>query len=255
MALANTRYNIDSAWFSDMRVVGELRNLIFLPIDNHDELGMSLFSIESKLQAVSFYPGLFAAAFGSPTVTRDRIAAALAQFLQSMISYQSKSDLANSPMENVPKPDPATVLTPQEVRGLEIFNGKCTPCHEDVAATNIWHANNGLDAIPNDHGTTVAAFQRNGSVGVFRAASLRNIAVSGPYMHDGRFSTLRQVIDHYSSGIQPSQDLDGILRDWLGSPVRFNLSESDKTSLEAFLNTFTDYAFLSDPKFSNPFVP
>jgi cytochrome c peroxidase len=78
-----------------------------VPIDNHDELGMSLYSVESKLQLVSFDTPLFAAAFGTPEITRDRVAAALAQFLQSLISYQSKSDLANNPMTNV-QPLPAT---------------------------------------------------------------------------------------------------------------------------------------------------
>lgn len=254
MALANARYNINQAWFSDMRVIGDLRNLIFMPIDNHDELGMALYSVEGKLQNSSFYAPLFAAAFGTPDITRDRIAAALAQFVQSLISYRSRSDLANNPMTNDP-PDPAAVFTAQEMQGLQIYTDHCADCHEVRANTNVWQANNGLDVVPTDLGTQNPAFQRNGAIGVFRAASLRNIAVSGPYMHDGRFTTVREVIDHYDHGIQDSPNLDALLRDATGAPIQLHLTESDKLALEAFLDTLTDTAFLNDPKFSDPFPP
>lgn len=252
MALANVRYSSQRAWFSDMRVQGDLRDLIFEPIENHDELGMSLYSVDAKLGSTTFYPALFAAAFGSPDITRERIAAALAQFLQALISYQSKSDLANNPMTNDP-PDPEAVFDAVEMRGLEIYNARCAHCHELRTNINVWQANNGLDAIPTDPGTLNLALRRDGSVGVFRAASLRNIAVSGPYMHDGRFSALRDVINHYDHGIQEGPHLDPTLRDVFGAPIRLNLSEEDKDALEAFLNSLTDHAFLGDPKFSNPF--
>jgi len=255
MALANARYSIHRAWFSDMRVNdGDLRDLIFMPIDNHDELGMSLYSLESKLRNAAYYPPLFSAAFGTPDITRDRIAAALAQFVQSLISYRSKLDLANNPMTNDP-PDPAAVFNVEEMRGLEIYNAHCSVCHEVRANTNVWQANNGLEEFPTDPGTLIEAFRRDGSLGVFRAASLRNIAVSGPYMHDGRFATLREVIDHYDSGVQAGPFLDGVLRDGLTAPKRLNLSEYDKNALEVFLNALTDEAFLADEKFSDPFLP
>jgi len=254
MALANARYNINNAWFSDLRATGDLRNLIFIPIDNHDELGMALFPVEAKLGNAAFYPALFTAAFGTPDITRDRIAAAIAQFVQSLISYQSKWDQANNAMTNGPG-DPASVLNAQELQGMQIYLAHCTTCHEQAANTNVWQANNGLDVVPTDPGTLNPAFQRTGAIGVFRAASLRNIAVSAPYMHDGRFATLREVIDHYDSGIQDSPNLDPILRDLTGAPWQLHLSDSDKAALEAFLNTFTDFAFLSDPKFSDPFPP
>jgi cytochrome c peroxidase len=253
MPLANVRYNINVAWFSDMRVTGDLRNVIFVPIDNHNELGMALFPVETKLAGADFYPPLFAAAFGTPEITRERIAAALAQFVQSLISYRSKWDLANNSMTNGPG-DPKAVLTAQELQGMQTYLTRCQTCHEQVANTNVWQANNGLDVVPTDPGTTNPAFQRNGSIGVFRAAALRNIAVSGPYMHDGRFATLAEVIEHYNSGIQDSPNLDPGLRDLTGATWRLNLSDSDKLALEAFLNTFTDTAFLTDPKFSDPFA-
>src|SRR5258706_4896237 len=86
-----------------------------------------------------------------------------------------------------------------------------------------------------------------------RAASLRNIALTAPYMHDGRFATLREVIDHYDHGIVASANLDSILKDATGAPRRMNLSDADKAALEAFLNTFTDAPMLADPKFMDPF--
>jgi cytochrome c peroxidase len=253
MALANARYNPPEAWFSDMRVGPDLRALIFVPIDNHDELGMALSSVEAKLAQVSFYPSLFNAAFGTPEVTRERIAAALAQFLQALIAYRSKADLALDPMTNIP-PTPEAILTAQELQGLQVYRDHCAICHEEQAGVNIWHANNGLDETPSDIGTVVPAHQRNGALGVFRAASLRNIAVSGPYMHDGRFTTLRQVIEQYDHDIKFSEHLDGILRDGSGA-VRLNLSVAQKDALESFLNTFTDNAFLTDPRLSDPFAP
>ncbi len=254
MALANVRYNIQSAWFSDMRV-DSLIGLVSLPIQNPEELGSSLELMESKLAATDFYPPLFEAAFGSPEITRDRVFRALAQFLQALISYRTKADRAFNPMENEPA-DPGSVLTAQELRGAEIFAfggvGRCGVCHVNRAHTNEWQANNGLDVEPSDPGTLDPAMQRDGSVGVFRAASLRNIAVTAPYMHDGRFATLREVIDHYDHGIQASPNLDSILRDG-DAPMRLNLSEEDKLALEAFLLALTDDAFLTAPKFSDPF--
>ena len=255
MALANVRYNINQAWFSDMRI-GSLQDLALIPIQNPEELGMSLRLLEAKLAATDFYPPLFQAAFGTPDVTRERIGKALAQFLQSLISYRSKFDRAYNPMTNVP-PDPTQVLNAQELRGLDIFKGSagitCSLCHEIQAQTNVWQANNGLDQVPTDPGTQVPALQRNGARGVFRAASLRNIALTGPYMHDGRFATLREVIDHYDHGIVQSPDLDPILVDTTGAPRLMNLSDADKDALEAFLRTFTDDEMLADPKFSDPF--
>jgi cytochrome c peroxidase len=255
MALANVRYNINNAWFSDLRI-NSLHDLSLQPIQNPAELGMSLRLLVPKLAATDYYPSLFQAAFGSPEITADKIGLALEQYLQALISYRSRADQALNAFDNSPA-DPSQTYSAQEMRGLAIFNGAggigCTGCHEQAAATNVWQANNGLDQVPADPGTTVPAFQRDGSVGVFRAASLRNIALTAPYMHDGRFATLRDVIDHYDHGIVDSKDLDAQLRDSTGAVRRMNLSEEDKQALEAFLDTYTDSAMLSDPKFKDPF--
>jgi len=251
MALANTRYNIQNGWFSDMRV-HSLEKLVSIPIENVEELGSSMQLVVTKLGATEFYAPLFEAAFGSPEITPDRISRALAQFLRALISYRARFDLAYNPMTSEP-PAPTLVLSEQELRGAEIFGsdasstGICMLCHQRNGLANEQEANNGLDVVPTDPG-----IRGDGAVGVFRAAALRNIAVTAPYMHDGRFATLRDVIDHYDHGIQDSAFLPGILRSSSG-PKRLNLSEEDKQALEAFLRTFTDDEFLRDPKFSDPF--
>lgn len=254
MPLANVRYNSQHAWFSDMRT-RSLEELVLQPIRNPEELGDSVDLVIAKLARTAFYPPLFESAFGTPEITDQRIARALAQFLRSLISYRSRYDLALNPMENVGW-QPEAVFNEQEMRGFElVLNGeaRCSGCHDLRLSHNIWQANNGLDAEPADPGATDPDMSR-GFVGVFRPASLRNIEVSGPYMHDGRFETLRDVINHYDHGIQDSPNLDGLLFGFNGGPMRLNLSEEDKDALESFLRTMTDQEFLTDPKFSNPFV-
>jgi cytochrome c peroxidase len=257
MALGNVRFSIHDSWFSDMRV-HTLESLVLEPIQNPEELGSSLEHLVAKLQAAQFYAPLFEAAFGTPEINQDRITRALGQFLRSLISYRSRFDEAFNPPFNGPG-DPSSVLTPQELRGFQIYDDdgrrRCTLCHELHGGANEWQANNGLDLVPADPGVQNIALMQNSSTGVFRAAALRNIAVTGPYMHDGRFATLKEVIDHYDHGVQDTPDLDSLLRDGLttGLPTRLNLSEEDKDALEAFLRSMTDDAFLADPKFSDPF--
>jgi cytochrome c peroxidase len=248
MALGNARFNLNERWFADIRV-GTLEELVLMPIQEPIELGNYLPVLERKLAATSFYPRLFEAAFGTREITSERIALALAQFLRALTSYRSRYDEAY--LGDLYR---AGVLTPQELAGREIFGGqraRCTRCHvQDVQ--QMRHAtSNGLDARITDPG----AGGPGRPTGWFRASSLRNVAVSGPYMHDGRFETLRQVIDHYDHGIQDSPALDTTLRESSnGPPLRMKFMEEEKVALEAFLRTLTDYEFLTDPKFADPFL-
>jgi cytochrome c peroxidase len=239
MALADVRYNNLNRYFSDTRA-GPLEQLALMPIEDRDELGSSsLAQLEQKLAAADYYPPLFAAAFGSPEVTRGRIAKALAQFLRSMISFESKWDRAFLQVDPAPPPDPATVLTAQEERGFNVFiEQQCFHCHGTPGFFSPWPDNNGIDEQFTDPGA---------GEGKFRPAALKNIAASGPYMHDGRFATIREVIEHYATGVKDSP--------FVAPVVRFprNPSEEDKAALEAFFNSLTDEAFLTNPKFSDPF--
>jgi cytochrome c peroxidase len=247
MGLVNARYNFVERWFSDLRAAS-LEELAVMPIEEPTELGNFLPTLEEKLAATEFYPQLFEAAFASRDVTAERIAQALAQFLRSMISYRTKFDRAYSTMDGS-EPNPAAVLDARELHGLEVYIQNpgtfCRLCHMTDVQTMNFATNNGLDSVLTDPGA---------GNGVFRAASLRNIAVTGPYMHDGRFATLREVIDHYDHGVQGSREVSDILMDRdTGLPKRLNLSEYDKEALEAFLRTLTDEEFLNDPKYSDPF--
>ena len=250
MALGNVRFNLNDTFFIDQRA-RSLEDLIAMPIEEPLELGNLMPMLVDKLQATSFYPALFQAAFGTPLVTEERIRLALVQFLQSMITFRSRFDAAYHRM-NFDDPDiPHVVFTPEEQRGADLFLNisissplPCTGCHATGLQLLDAPGNNGLDVVSADPGN----FE------IFRAASLRNIAVSGPYMHDGRFATLREVIDHYDHGVQDTPRLSVQLRVGdIGPPKRMNLTEQDKDALEAFLHTLTDTTFLTDPKFSDPF--
>jgi cytochrome c peroxidase len=248
MALANARYNSHGRYFGDLRAVG-LEELALMPVADEIELANTIPAVVAKLSATDFYPPLFAAAFGSEDITANRIARAIAQFLRSIVSYRSKFDRAYHSVYPPVDADPTTVLTQQELLGAEMYvHGNCGHCHTIGVHTNDLPANNGLDVQFTDPGV---------GDGEFRSTSLRNIAVTGPYMHDGRFATLREVIDHYDSGVKASPQLNFLLRDHQGAgsqfPRRLNMTEAQKQALEAFLNTFTDDELLNDPKFSDPF--
>ena len=152
-----------------------------------------------------------------------------------------------------PLQDFGDVLTEEEERGLRLFahlpmdmgrSVGCDRCHGTVSQILDRPRNNGLDARTVDEGA---------GNGRFKAPSLRNIAVRAPYMHDGRFSTLREVVEFYNSSVQAHPDLDLVLRTRAGEPRRLGLDDADIDALVAFLETLTDEAFLTDPKFSDPF--
>ena len=241
MGLANARYYQPGKFFWDERAASaEIQ--VLQPIQNSVEMGNTLPQLVTKLSAVSFYGPLFTAAFGDSQVTSDRIAKALAQYVRAILSYRAKFDRAfvNG------APNFTATFTVQEEQGRQLFEGvgRCNACHGTVAHISDSPKNNGLDAVITDVGA---------GGGRFKAPSLRNIAVRPPYMHDGRFTTLRQVIDHYDAGVQDSATLAPGLRAPDGTVKRLNLTEAEKLALEAFLGTLTDTALLTDPKFSDPF--
>lgn len=266
IALANE--NLSSNFFWDGRV-NTMEAQTIMPVQNHMEMGMEdLDNLVKKLQSVSYYPPLFKAAFGSSTITKQGIAYALAQFMRSMHSFNSKFDKgASSNFSN---------FTAQELEGEKIFRAQqCQNCHggnnlnnggmsmqHNMPFGNDW-SNAGLDVGYPDNGLMTVTGQSNDR-GVFKIPSLRNVALTAPYMHDGRFKTLEEVVEHYNSGIVANPGLDFRLTqaifDSTGTggannklPVRMNLNNEQKAALVAFLKTLTDNDFVSDPKFSDPF--
>ena len=236
-----------------------LRQMVLAPVQNHVEMGLEdMAELEVKLAAVPYYEGLFTKAFGEKTVTREHVSQALTEFLQSMTSFQSAYDEG---LEN----DFAN-FSDTEKRGKDLFFGiaGCSGCHNGPDLRQwlppwgqgweeTW-ANTGLEAEPVDEG---AGVHDPNQKGVFRAPSLRNVALTGPFMHDGRFASLMDVVDHYNDGVVANEHLDWRLAEsnFTGEIIakKLNLSSNDKMALVAFLETLTDNELLISDKFSDPF--
>ncbi len=241
MGLTNARWYARGRFFWDERAA-TLEAQVLVPIQDATEMGMTIPQLVTKLSTAGFYGPLFTAAFGDPQITGDRIARALAQFVRAMASYRSRYDSAF--VNGVP--NFTVALTAQEELGRNLYEGRarCVVCHGTVAHISDNLHNNGLDAVVTDAGA---------GNGRFKSPSLRNVAVRAPFMHDGRFATLREVIDHYDSGVRDSANLSPVLRGPDGTPRRLNLTEAEKLALLAFLGALTDDALLADPKFADPF--
>jgi cytochrome c peroxidase len=245
MGLSNVQFNRANRFFSDARVES-LERLVLMPIEDPAELASSLPLVVSRLSSTDFYPPLFEAAFGTPKVTAERISWALAQFLRSLKSFSSPFDRLWNPVEGQDSVPVASAFPPLALEGQDLFRElSCHVCHRDSFHIMGGPTGNGLDVVPADAGA---------GEGRFRSGSLRNIERTAPYMHDGRFATMREVIDHYDHGMKSVDPLATALTDpATGGPKRMNLTERQKVALEAFLRTLTDEDFLSDARFSDPF--
>ena len=255
MGLANARFYENGRFFWDERAA-TLEDQTLQPIQDPIEMGMTLDGLVSKLQALDYYPSLFENAFGDSTITSDRISRALAQFVRSMVSYESKYDVGRAAAGN--NNDNFSNFTNQENQGKQLFfsnRTNCSRCHETVIFVGDRPRNNGLDLVSTDNGEGGVNGNANDN-GKFKAPSLRNIELTAPYMHDGRFATLEEVVEHYNSGVQAHPNLDNRLRQGgnNGEPRRLNLSNQEKAALVAFMKTLTDNEFITDEKYSNPFV-
>ena len=205
------------------------------PIANPVEMDESIGNVIAKLRADPRYPPLFEAAFGSDTITTQRITQAIAQFQGLIISSNSKYDRVMRGEET---------FTQQEQYGMATFRSKCASCHQEPLFTDRGFHNNGLAPDPTimDAGRMRITNDPADSM-KFKTPSLRNIALTGPYMHDGRFTTLTQCLDHYSGTMYQSSTLDPQLTS--GIP----LTVQEKSDLLAFLATLTDWTIINDPKF------
>lgn len=260
MTLINARYYQRGRFFWDERA-STLEEQVLMPFLDEIEMGLTLDELVSTVEEQSYYPELFRNAFGSEEVTPDRIARALAQFVRSIVSYSSKYDagrvLVNAPGRNFPN------FTVEENLGKMLFfstipngGGACFGCHttEAFISANPGPQNNGLDAVSTTDLGAGAVFNNPIFVGRFKTSTLRNIELTAPYMHDGRFATLEEVVEHYNSGIQNHPTLSPALTDANNNPVRLNFSEEEKTALVAFLKTLTDTGIAGEEKWSDPFI-
>ena len=228
-----------------------LRAQALMPIQDHTEMDESLTNVVVKLthprpqtpDPRPDYPELFEAAFGSPEITSEKIGLALESFVLTLTSFDSKFDRAARGQEK---------LTPEEQRGLELFmteydprrqqyGADCFHCHGGALFQSQAFGNNGLDSEFKDIGRAKVT-GKDSDKGKFSVPSLRNIALTAPYMHDGRFRTLDEVIEHYSTGMKRSATLDPNLAKHPDGGVP--LSDADKKALVAFLKTLTDEKFV-----------
>lgn len=201
----------------------------------------------SKLQSDSKYPGLFYKAFGSSAITQENCALALAQFLRSMVSGNSKFDKYVRHETN---------FTAEETEGFMIFyteKGDCFHCHTVSIMTDGALHNNGLDSV--FIGDDAGYYNVSGNpadLGKFKTPSLRNCELRTTFMHDGRYTSLEDVIEFYNSGTKHSPSLDPIMTK-PGKEYGLQLTPYDKQCLKAFLLTLTDTTYNNNPAFSNPF--
>ena len=170
-----------------------------------------------------------------------------------MVSYQTKFDQGRAQVQNnlVDFPN----FNEEENLGKFLFGEnqfRCASCHGTEAFISSFPTSNGLDPVVNDEGVGGVTGDQN-LLGTFKAPSLRGILLRKPYMHDGRFATIDEVLNHYSTGIQDHPNLDLLLTDFNGNPIQFNMTAVQKDALKAFFATLTDSVMLNDEKFSNPF--
>lgn len=257
MGLGNATFYEKGHFFWDERAAS-LEDQVLMPIQDETEMGMTLDSVVTRVESHAYYRILFARAFGDSAVTSTRISRSMAQFIRAMESTDSKFDRALiNHNGNVAPNTQLTGLTAQENRGRQVFLdrnlGACAGCHGTDAFIAEEALNNGLDATTTDEGLGAVSGNTNDD-GKFKVPSLKNIALTAPYMHDGRFASLEDVIEHYNSGVQAHPNLDNRLKiPGTNQPRRLNLSASDKAALAAFLRTLTDETLTTDEKFSDPF--
>ncbi|MEL6534212.1 MAG: cytochrome c peroxidase, partial [Bacteroidota bacterium] len=263
MSLQNLLW--DTRFFWDGRS-SSLEEQALLPIEDPIELHQSLEATVEKFSADTEYPTMFEEVFGDPAITADRIAKAIGQFERILISNDSRFDqyLRNE-----------GELTELELLGYRLFSthpnprsgtrgANCADCHlgPRTSGSNVgfqgFH-NNGLDGANAMLPGLAPVSDDPGDFGKFKAPTLRNIAKTAPYMHDGRFQTLEEVLDHYNEHIQYSETLDILITEAsnnverIPGEVKLGLTEEEKTAILAFLETLTDEQFLSNPAFSDPF--
>lgn len=252
-------YNQDpqTTLFWDGRV-DNLHDQMIQTIRNPNEMGMELRDIVEKIKNLDYYKVLTQKAFHNDRIEQNLILIALSNFMNSITSSSSKFDIASTHAINPVQLNPWPDFTTQENRGKFLFTNNCVSCHSlglevlTPFSLPVRSANNGLDLVYTDKGAGTFNSSPD-ALAIFKVPGLRNIELTAPYMHDGRFSTLEEVIDFYSDGIQDHQNLNILLKE-NGHAKKFNFTESDKTAVVAFLKTLTDHTMTNETKWSDPFL-
>ncbi len=218
------------------------------PIENPVEMGHNLGNLLTNLRKGGKYQPMFKDAFGTDSITTDRFLKALSQFMLTMVSANSRYDkyVRNEAGASTAPAD--GTLTADELAGLTLFKQKCATCHAGELFTDQSFRNNGLSRAANqDEGRSLITLKPEDKF-KFKVPSLRNVDRTSPYMHDGRFWTLDDVLNHYAGNVQDVPELDPVLRS-NGKPG-IPLTNTEKRQIIAFLRTLTDTQYLSDRRFS-----
>ena len=252
MPVFNIGYHNDGM-FWDGRAAS-VEDQAFGPVVNPIELNETWPNVVAKLLSDPEYPDLFCEAFGIADIDSVLVVKAIAQFERTMISGNSKFDKFQRTILGLSSE--GVSLSPMEAAGFVVFmdedRGDCFHCHGDgnnpLWTDNIFH-NNGLDATFTDPGLGAINGDPN-DIGLFKTPSLRNLAYSAPYMHDGRFATLEEVIEHYSTGLVHSTTIDPLMKNVDDGGA--HLTPPDKEALKAFLLSLSDDSFITNPNFHDP---
>jgi cytochrome c peroxidase len=209
------------------------------PIENPVEMDEKLGNVLEKLRKKQKYATLFQKAYGSKEITTERFLKALSQFMVTLVS-------ANSRYDKYVRKEAGGTLSSEELAGLEIFKQKCASCHAGELFTDQSYRNNGLPIYNVDDTGRHRITQTDSDKYKFKVPSLRNVAITAPYMHDGRFYSLEAVLNHYHEGVVQSVTLDNSLKKGIQT------TSDQRTKLIAFLKTLTDDQFLKDKRFAAP---
>ena len=229
------------AWQKEFMWDGGINNLevqALAPLTAHNEMAEDIGHVIEKLKADTGYRRMFRAAFGEDDINSQKMLKALAQFMVMLVSADAKYDRVKQGR---------AVFSADEENGYTVFRAKCAGCHAEPLFTDFSYRNTGMALHPQlkDNGRMKITADPADSL-KFKVPSLRNVALSFPYMHDGRFYTLDQVLRHYTSSMIKSPGLDPLLTNMI------TLSAADKVNIKAFLKTLTDSTFVKDKRFAQP---
>lgn len=239
--LRNAPVLFNLAWNNNFHWDGEFSSLqdeIAQPINGHIEMGETYEGVINKIKDDPEYQRMFKEVFRYPFIRPEFILKALAQFTGSLTSVDSKYDRYKKG---------TGTFTAQEENGYQLYKTNCATCHPEPMFTDHSFRNIGLpvDNFLNDYGRMRITGKKEDSL-KFRVPTLRNVYISSNYMHDGRFNTLSQCINHYRTNVQPSATLDPLLINGI------TLTNAEASNLSLFLRTLTDSVFIKDPRFSRP---
>ncbi|HSI89917.1 MAG TPA: cytochrome c peroxidase, partial [Adhaeribacter sp.] len=254
MALINLAWDKNLMWDGKFK---SLEDQVKGPIENPVEMHQTMARGVNKLQNTETYPKLFQRVFGSKIITEENIMKAIAQFERTLISGNSKYDQYLMGKY---------VFTPEEEAGRQLFfdphlrpgtsrSANCFDCHGGFNLSRNTLANNGLDSEFKDPGLG-GVTGKSTDMGKFKAPTLRNIELTAPYMHDGRFATLEDVLNHYNTGVKkdsPNLHIEMLFSNTGNPQHQLDLTQTEITQVIAFLKTLTDHEFVTNPAFSDPF--